>query len=197
VLWENACYLQPDERRAAVFEALRIGIGLKAESIWKTPKHVLLPLAKLGGMHPDTRVLRWQEIAGITLREFGGDLDQILQWEYTKAKKALKKFPSIGDPGAEKILMYCGSAQGLPLESNGLRVLTRIGYGRSLKSYSATYKSVQEAVSGELPAGADRIARAHLVLRAHGKTLCRDANPQCGECPVSAMCAWAGSGRTS
>jgi len=87
--------------------------------------------------------------------------------------------------------MYCGMSRGLPLESNGLRVLTRVGYGRvHLKNYGAMYKSVQEAVAPELPRGAEKIARAHLVLRTHGKTICRDTTPLCSDCPVSAMCAF-------
>ena len=191
VLWENACYLLPDERRAAVFEGLRAQVGLTPEAIWKAPREILMPLAKLGGMQPETRVLRWQEIAHITLQQFHGDLNQILGWEYAKARKALQQFPSIGEPGAEKILMYCGLSTGLPLESNGLRVLTRVGYGDlHSKNYSAKYKSVQEAVAAELPHGGGNVARAHLVLRAHGKSICRDATPQCAECPVSAMCAF-------
>jgi endonuclease-3 len=43
-------------------------------------------------------------------------LAQILKLPYAQAKKALKQFPNIGDPGAEKILMFCGASQGLPLE---------------------------------------------------------------------------------
>jgi len=190
VLWENACYLLPDERRAEVFEGLRKQVGLNAEAIFKAPKEILLPLAARGGMRPETRVFRWQEIARITLTQYNGDLDQILQWPYPKAKKALKQFPSIGDPGAEKILMLCGVAEGLPLESNGLRVLTRIGYGRvHVKNYGAMYRSVQEAIAPELPRGAAALSRAHLLLRQHGKTLCRDARPECFECPAVKMCA--------
>jgi endonuclease-3 len=46
VLWENACYLLSDERRAAVLEGLREQVGLDAAVIWKADKAVLLPLAK-------------------------------------------------------------------------------------------------------------------------------------------------------
>ena len=198
VIWENACYLMPDERRAEVFEGLRRNVGLTADAIFRASKDVLMPLAERGGMRPETRVFRWQEIARITREQFGGDLDQILQWPYPKAKKALKLFPTIGDPGAEKILMFCGVASGLPLDSNGLRVLTRIGYGRvHLKNYGAMYRSVQEAIAPELPKGAAALARAHLLLREHGKTLCRDSRPQCFECPVQEMCAFGMSSRVS
>src|SRR5579864_746810 len=177
VLWENACYLLSDERRAAVFEGLREQVGLTAAAILKAPRDALLALAKMGGMRPETRVFRWREIARITMTEFGGNLNSILEQPYDKAKKALKKFPNIGDPGAEKILLFSsvkiarnasgrdgllplasasgaargGAFEGLPLESNGLRVLTRVGFGRSLKSYGASYRSVQEALCDQLP----------------------------------------------
>jgi endonuclease-3 len=131
VMWENACYLLPDERRAAVFEGLRQQVGLNASAILKADPAVLLGLAKMGGMRPETRVFRWLEIARMTMSQFDGNLDGILKQPYDKAKRALKQFPNIGDPGAEKILLFCGSSPGLPLESNGLRVLTRVGFGRT------------------------------------------------------------------
>jgi len=192
VLWENCCYLLSDERRAAVFEGLRQQVGLNAEAIWKAGQEKLLPLAKMGGMRPETRVFRWREIARITLTQFAGDLDRILQGPYAQAKKALKQFPTIGDPGAEKILMFCGAAPGLPLESNGNRVLTRVGYGRNQKNYGAMYRSVQDAIRPELPKDPAVLASAHLLLRQHGKALCRNNQPSCGECPLADLCAFPG-----
>jgi len=191
VMWENACYLLSDERRAAVFAGLREQVGLNAEAIWKADKEILFRLAKMGGMRPETRVFRWREIARITLSQFDGDLDRILQEPYAKAKKALKQFPNVGDPGAEKILLFCGVQSGLPLEWGGVRVLTRVGYGRAQKNYGAQYRSVHEALSGELPREAGDLARAHLLLREHGKTLCRNNVPLCHECPAADLCSFA------
>jgi endonuclease III len=191
VLWENACYLLSDERRAAVFAGLREQVGLDAAAILKADPAVLLSLARMGGMRPETRVFRWREIARITQDQFSGNLDGILKEPYAAAKKALHQFPNIGAPGAEKILMFCGMASGLPLEWNGLRVLTRVGYGRSGKNYGAMYKSVQEAVAAELPRGAAAVSRAHLLLREHGKTICKNNGPLCHECPVEGLCAFA------
>lgn len=196
VMWENACYLLPDERRAAVFEGLRKQVGLSASAILKADPAVLLGLAKMGGMRPETRVFRWLEIARITMSQFDGDLDSILKQPYDKAKKALKQFPNIGDPGAGKILLFCGSSPGLPLEWNGVRVLTRVGFGRTQKNYAATYRSVQDGVCDQLPRGAATLARAHLLLREHGKTICRNNGPLCRECPIENLCLFAGKGRT-
>ncbi len=188
ILWENACYLLPDERRKEVFETLRQQVGLSAAAIDAAPDRILLPIAIRGGMRPEVRVFRWRQIARITLDQFGGGLKSILAQPYAEAKRALKQFPTIGDPGAEKILLLCGVASGLPLESNGLRVLTRMGWGRSQKSYGATYRSVQDDLRSVIPAQIERLKEAHLLLRLHGKSLCKENDPICQLCPVRAEC---------
>src|ERR1700739_107150 len=48
VIGENACYLLPDERRAAVFEGLRKQVGLTASAILEADPEILLPLATMG-----------------------------------------------------------------------------------------------------------------------------------------------------
>jgi endonuclease III len=191
VLWENACYLLPDSRRAQVFDGLRRRVGLSAAAIRNADRDTLLDLAKLGGMRPETRVFRWLEIARITLTQFDGDLDRVLKEPYPKAKKALCQFPNIGEPGAEKILMLCGMAAGLPLESNGCRVLTRVGFGRDQKNYGAMYRSIEEALKGQLPRDAASLTRAHILLRRHGKEICKTNGPNCGDCCVVDLCAFA------
>jgi endonuclease-3 len=165
-------------------------VGLDPKAILKAPQATLLALAKLGGMQPETRVIRWREIARITVNQFGDDLDRILREPYENAKKALKAFPSIGDPGAEKILLFSGVHRGLPLESNGLRVLTRVGFGRVQKSYSSTYRSVQEVLQDQLPSNAADLLSAHLLLRQHGTKYCRNNSPLCRTCPLSSQCAY-------
>src|SRR3954467_8588453 len=72
VLWENACYLLPDERRAAVFDGLRAAVGLDPYRILPAGRGVLLGLAKMGGMRPETRVFRWLKSARLTVEQFGG-----------------------------------------------------------------------------------------------------------------------------
>lgn len=191
VLWENACYLLTDDRRREVYEGLRKQVGLTPQAILAADRDALLFWATRGGMRPEVRVFRWLEIARICRDQFGGDLNCILSQTYAQAKKALKQFPNIGDPGAEKILMFCGVAPGLPLESNGLRVLTRIGYGREhVKNYGRMYKSVQDAIVSEIPKESAKSAEAHLLLRQHGKDVCRTNGPLCHECAISAFCTY-------
>jgi endonuclease III len=191
VLWENACYLLPDERRREVFEGLRVETGLTPDRILGADRAALLRWASKGGMRPEVRVDRWLEIAAICRKEFGGDLGRILALPCDQAKKSLRKFPSIGEPGAEKILILCGVSQGLPLDSNGLRVLTRVGYGcEDARNYARTYRSVQEAVGPETPKAAKKAVEAHLLLREHGKEVCRTTAPRCGDCAISSLCSY-------
>jgi endonuclease-3 len=191
VMWENACYLLTDERRREVFEGLKRSVGMSAGAIGAAADAVLMPLAQRGGMRPETRVFRWREIARITQQQFGGDLDGILERPYAEAKRALKQFPNIGDPGAEKILLLCGVGELLPLESNGLRVLVRLGRGRLQISYGAMYRSVQDDVELELSQLQGRLLEGHLLLREHGRTLCKDKAPMCEQCTLRKGCAYA------
>jgi endonuclease III len=191
VLWENVAYLVPDERRREAFAELERRVGTTAEKIRAARPEVLLAVARKGGMHPEQRVERLARCAEIANSRFGGDLRRALALPPREARRALKLFPGIGEPGAEKILLFTGTEPILALESNGLRVLLRLGYGEQAKSYAATYRSVQGAVDRELVRDCGWLQRAHLLLRAHGQRLCKSSRPECDACPLEAECAFA------
>ncbi len=190
ILLENVAYLQTDERRAVAFATLERRVGLTPAKILSAPKEVLLEIAKLGGMRPETRVERLLFIAQVAQMEFGGDLRKVLKLPPKQARKALKVFPNIGDPGAEKILLFSKSEPVLALESNGLRVLLRLGYGRAHKNYSTEYRSAQEAASRKLPEECAARIRAFQLLRRHGQEICRRGEPHCNSCPLTRVCAF-------
>ena len=191
VLLENVAYLVSDERREEAFIALREHCGTKPHEILAAANEKILRATKLGGMHPEQRVHRLKEIALIAMNEFEGDVRQALKLlPLPKAKQALRKFPSIGEPSAEKILLFARVFTVLGLESNGLRVLVRLGFGDEKKNYTATYKSVQEAIKPRLREDFAWLIDAHILLRQHGKELCKTNNPKCEECPIRNDCAY-------
>src|SRR6185295_8937841 len=169
ILWENIGYLIDDDRRKAAFERLRKEVGLKATDILSASTEKLIEIAKLGGVYPELRAQRLREIAHIVMNDFDGDLSNALRLPFAKAIKAFKKFPSIGEPGAEKILLFSKTYPVLALESNGLRVLLRLGFGEEQKNYSASYRSVREALAGEIGNDCDFLIKAHELFRLHGK----------------------------
>jgi endonuclease III len=128
------------------------------------------------------------------MNEFDGDVRSALKLPLPKARKALQKFPGIGEPGAEKILLFTRSYPVLGLESNGLRVLLRLGFGEEKKNYSASYRSVQEAIKDQLSDDYDWLMSTHILLRQHGRELCKTNRPLCGECPVRKGCAYGSAG---
>jgi endonuclease-3 len=93
-------------------------------------------LAAIGkaGILPDVSAEKLLTIANITYEEFDSDLQTTLKKPLPEAKKALKRFPSIGDPGAEKILLFTRSYPVMALDSNALRVLCRVGFADEQKS---------------------------------------------------------------
>jgi len=191
ILFENVAYLVDDEKRAAAFAALKKKIGTRPEQILKASQKQLEEITRMGGMVPELRAQRLRQIAELAHFIFHDDLDAELKKPLPQAKKSLKRFPSVGDPGAEKILMLTRSYQVLALESNGLRVLTRLGFAEERKSYSATYRGVQQALAEQLPAGYDALIAAHQLLRQHGQELCKRARPLCeAGCPLTAECRY-------
>jgi endonuclease III len=190
MLLENVAYLVSDERREEAFKTLRQYAGTKPHEILSASDESILRATKLGGMHPEQRVARLREIALIAMNEFGGDLRKALKLPLLKAKQALRKFPSIGEPSAEKILLFTRTYPVLGLDSNGLRVLVRLGFGEEKKNYTATYRAVQEAMHGQLKTDYDWLISAHRLLRLHGKELCKTSAPLCEKCPVRKNCAY-------
>ena len=189
IIWENIAYLASDERRAAAFDTLKRSIGTRPEQILAA-KHSALAAIGKAGILPDISAEKLLAIAKIAHEEFDSDLHSVLKKPLPQAKKAFKKFPSIGDPAAEKILLFTRSYPVFSLDSNGLRVLCRVGFAEEQKNYSATYRLVQDAIRWQLPMDYDSLIRAHELLRQHGQELCKRSKPCCSDCPVRDSCAY-------
>jgi endonuclease III len=193
ILFETIAYLAADAKRLAAWKRFRRTIGSAPGRILAAPASTILPLARAGILAED-RVERLKDAAAIAEKDFGGDVDGALASGSTAdARRALRKFPGIGEPGAEKILLFSRREKALALESNGLRVLLRLGYGREEKSYAASYASVREATGREWRSDFDWLIAAHQLLRRHGQELCKRSRPLCDRCPLTRECVYFGS----
>jgi endonuclease-3 len=207
ILRENVAYLAADARRDAAFETLERKVGTTPKEIFAASDAALREVAS-HGILAETFVEKLRRCADLVLHDTAfaeldekarraGDLSALLRWPAPKAKKALTKFPGIGEPGAEKILLFARAHPTLALESNGLRVLVRLGFATEQKSYSTTYRLVREAVEADLAASRksaslasnyDFLIAAHLLLRRHGQELCKHSAPKCVACPLKSDC---------
>ena len=188
ILYENIAYLASDDRREKAFRELKKRVGTRPADLLTARVEELAEITALAGIFPDLRARRLQESARLVRDEFGGDLRRVLTGDPAKARRALKKFPTIGDPGADKILLFTGTVPSLALESNGLRTLVRLGFAKEHKNYSTMYKNAQAALQDEIGSQCTPLIAAHQILKRHGQELCRRSAPRCEACPVRKEC---------
>src|SRR5215813_12034235 len=113
ILLEKSGYLAPDEKRERSFRELKKRVGTTPAKILAASTELLQEITAIGGIYADTRALRMKQSAELALRENPGD---VVKLEFKKARKALSKYPMIGEPGAEKILLFSGAQPVLALE---------------------------------------------------------------------------------
>jgi endonuclease-3 len=66
-----------------------------------------------------------------------------------KVRSALKKFPNIADPGADRIVLFAGISPVAAVPSNCPQVLVRIQRGAERPNYAVTYREAQRAIESE------------------------------------------------
>lgn len=193
VLFENVAYLATPERRRAAFALLKSAIGTDPAAILRA-RQAQLEQVTAHGILKKQFAAKLRACARIARDEFDGALDAVLDTSTAQARRALRRFPGIAAPGADRILLFSGRLATLAPESNALRVLARLGLIDARESYTRQYKAGVAAAS-TLPATVAALQEAHLLLREHGQQLCRNAAPLCAECPLRRVCAYANAAR--
>jgi endonuclease III len=189
VLLENVAYLASPARRREAFEDLRKTVGTRPQALLSARRQALEKVTARGILK-GRFAAKLRECARIAVEELEGDLDAAIRGPLESAKRALRKFPGIGEPGAEKILLFSGRQPLLAPDSNGLRVLVRLGLVREAKSYATMYAESRRAAT-DLPQKTGVLQKAHLLLQQHGQTLCKRSAPLCELCPLAPGCAYA------
>jgi endonuclease III len=191
ILWEKVAYLADDETRSRAFAALKRRVGTSPAAVAAAKPSTLREIAAMGGrVAIEERARRMTEAAELALGEFDGALEKVLAKPLAAGRKALRQFYGIGEPGADKILLLTRSHPVFPLDSNGARVLVRIGYGNESKNYSTMYRSVVAAGQPEAQPVFDWLIDAHSLLRRHGQEICKTNAPRCEACVIRGDCAF-------
>lgn len=190
LVWWHCGYPPSEERCARGFAALQEALGLSAADLLAASTARIARALKAGGMVPEVRAARLKEVARRVTEDFAGDLKAALQrLPLAKARTALKKFPGIGAPGAERMLLFAGIAPLAAVPSACPHVLVRIESGPEPDAYNATYARARAALE-RLPAEFAVRTRAYLLLQRHGRELCKCSKPKCELCPVARSCAF-------
>ena len=190
VIFLNSGYPASDERCAKGFAALKAEVGLGPPAILAADDQTLVTVMQAGGIIPERRAVRLKQIAATVQDRHGGDLKAALMNAPAMAKSLLGRFPTLGDPAAERILLFCGLAPEAAPPASCLHVLVRLGFCAAGKDFRATYRSARAAIAEGVPEEFAARQRAYLLLKAHGHGLCRRSSPRCDKCPVSAGCSY-------
>jgi endonuclease-3 len=201
ILFVNCGYPATDASCTKGYDPLKAEVGTKPEQILKAPSAKLAKLTQPGGMFPELRAERLKLIARIANENFGGDLkwalEKLMRDEKTPADKrlrrvkgALKEFPVIGEPGADKILLFSEMMPIAAVPSACTGVPQRILFGEEDRNYGRGYRAAKEAIAAEVPEKIEARQRAYLLLKKHGQEICKRAKPKCEICPISRMCVY-------
>src|SRR5215468_4112817 len=179
LIWWYCGYPASDARCNKGWESLNKEVGVSVAEILAARPAKLASALKPGGMLPEVRAERLKEVAARVKDEFGGDLRAALVGPIAQVRKILKTFPSIGDPGADRILLFAGITPVAAVPSNCPYVLVRIERGQERENYVATYREAQQIIEAELPGTFDARTRAYLLLKQNGQQICKRTKPKC------------------
>lgn len=189
LVWWHCGYPPSEARCEQGWQALSQEIGVDPLVLRAARPARLARALSAGGLVPQLRAERVRAVAIRVLEEFAGDLAAgLAALPPAQAHTALRKFPGIGPPGADRILLFAGLAPLAAVPSSCPYVLPRIVSGRVPADYRASYTQAQRLIADALPAASAPRRRAYLLLLRHGRELCKRTRPQCALCPLARRC---------
>jgi len=185
-VWEVLSVHSTPRKRDAALGALKRIRALTPDAMWRAPQKKLAESVSLTGPYLENR-LRALRI-GVDLFRRSPTLPVIIKGPLPAARRALKPLPQLGETGAHRMLLFAADHPILPIDARLNRVGQRLGYGAPDDDFRKSSRSVQAALTKELPSSAAAYKRAFLYLSHHGAATCTDADPHCPVCPLLDDC---------
>lgn len=190
LVWWHCGYPASEARCAKGWTSLNGDIGITPRQLLAATSAALAGALQAGGMVPKLRAARLKEIAQRVQDEFAGDLRSALsRLSAPQARRTLKSFPGIGNPGADRILLFGQLAAVAAVPSSCPHVLVRVEHGPEHDKYAANYADSQHMLETLAATFKPRI-RAYLLVNRHGHELCKRTKPACARCPLQSNCAF-------
>ncbi|HOD84757.1 MAG: Ultraviolet N-glycosylase/AP lyase [Planctomycetes bacterium ADurb.Bin126] len=109
-------------------------------------------------------------------------LEHLKDWPPPRAMEYLLAFDGVGPKTALCVLIFSFHMPVFPVDTHIYRIAVRLG----LMDESVPFARAHE-VLGPMIAPGDRYA-THVLLIAHGRTICRSRKPRCDRCYLLALC---------
>lgn len=104
------------------------------------------------------------------------------RWQTNKIKSWLRRFKGVGEKTIACVLLFSLNRPAMPVDTHVLRISKRLGL------VSQNSKAAQAEVLLEKLVPKDWIYQFHLNLIAHGRMICKPANPLCQDCVLLENC---------
>ena len=185
-VWEVLSVHSTPKKRDAALAALKRIPALTPDAMWKAPRAKLEAAVALTGPYLEQRLSALR--TGVGLFRRSPRLSRTLRGPLPAARRALKPFPQLGETGAHRMLLFAAGHPVLPVDARLGRAALRLGYGQQGDDFRRTARSVQKALSAELPTNTTTFRRASLYLSHHGAATCTETDPHCSVCPLLSDC---------
>jgi endonuclease-3 len=185
-VWEVLSVHTTPYKRDAAFAALKRIPALTPDAMWRAPRKKLEDAVTLAGPYLENRVNALR--TGVDVFRRNPALPATIRGPLVAARRAIKPLPQLGEAGAHRMLLFAADHVVLPVDARLARVARRLGYGQPHPEFRRQARSVQDAMSLELPCEVDAYRRAFLYLSHHGGATCTEADPHCAVCPVLEDC---------
>jgi endonuclease-3 len=185
-VWEVLAVHSVPRKVEAALAALKRIPALTPDAMWKVPRGKLEAAVKLAGPYTDERLRALR--TGVDLFRRSPKLPEVIRGPLPAARRALKPFPQLGEAGAHRMLLFAADHAVLPVDVRVNRVGRRLGYGAPSDQFRKSAKSVQQAMTAELPPTTEAFRRAFLYLSHHGAATCTEGDPHCTVCPLLEDC---------
>jgi endonuclease-3 len=160
--------------------------ALTPDAMWRAPQKKLDQSLRLAGPYAENRLQALR--TGVDLFRRSPNLPAIIRGPLPAARRALKPMPQLGEAGAHRMLLFAADHPVLPIDARVNRVGIRLGYGDAGGDFKKQSRSVQDALTRELPATVAAVRRAFLYLSHHGGATCTESDPHCAVCPLLTDC---------
>jgi endonuclease III-like uncharacterized protein len=161
IVFLNCGYPASDAKCAKGFEALKCEVGVEPKKVLAVSKAKLAKVMRPSVIMPAACAERLKEIARKVKSELKGDLSAVLKQCLSEAKepekgvkpakKELQEFPVIGEPSAEKILLFSGLVPVAAVPSAYVDVPIRLLRGQPGKNCAFDYRAAREILDADLP----------------------------------------------
>jgi len=185
-VWEVLSVHSTPRKRDAALTALKRIRALTPDAMWRAPQKKLEESVALAGPYAENRLRALR--TGVDLFRRSPSLPAVIRGPLAAARRALKPLPQLGETGAHRMLLFAADHPILPVDARVSRVGRRLGYGDASDDFRKQARSVQEALTRELPPSVDAFRRAFSYLSHHGAATCTERDPHCAVCPLLKDC---------